>query len=108
VPAAVGTIVSDRRSTYERIWVDLAPSQRGVLRALADGALQLTARETIRSYALPTPAGVLKALARLQAQHLVNALGDAISDPFLAEWVLRHAMPDGRSRSELERGDPEA
>jgi len=108
IPAAVGRIVSDRRSTYERIWVDLAPSQRGVLRALADGAVQLTARETIRSYALPTPAGVLKALGRLQTQHLVNAVGDAISDPYLSEWVLMHAMPDGRSRSELDRGDPQA
>ena len=108
IPAAVGRIVSDHRSTYERTWVDLAPSQRGVLRALADGAVQLTARGTIRSYALPTPAGVLKAIGRLQAQHLVNAAGDAISDPFLAEWVLRHAMPDGRSRSELDRGDPQA
>ncbi|HSW30438.1 MAG TPA: ATP-binding protein [Longimicrobiales bacterium] len=107
VPAALGRIVSDRRSTYERIWVDLAPSQRGVLRALADGAVHLTARDTIQSYALPTPAGVLKALGRLQVQHLVNARGDAISDPFLAEWVLRYAMPDGRSRSEFDRGSPE-
>lgn len=103
VPAAMRRIVSDRRSTYERIWDDLAPSQRGLLRALADGAVQLTARETIRSYALPTPAGVLKALGRLQAQHLVNASGNAISDPFLTEWVLMDAMPDGRSRSALDR-----
>jgi hypothetical protein len=102
VPAAIRHIVLDRRSTYERIWIDLAASHRGVLRALADGARQLTSRDTIRAYGLPTPAAVSKAVERLQRHHLVNAAGDRVSDPFLAEWILMRAMPDGRSHSALD------
>jgi len=88
----------------ERLWVELASSQRSVLRALADGASRLTSRDTIRSWGLPTPAGVLKAVERLQRHHLVNAAGDGISDPFFAEWILMQAMPDGQSHSEIDRG----
>jgi hypothetical protein len=104
VAPAIRRIVLDRRSTYERLWVELASSQRSVLRALADGAPQLTSRNTIRTYGLPTPAGVLKAVGRLQRHHLVNAAGDRISDPFLAEWILMRAMPDGQSHSGLGLG----
>ncbi len=108
VPPAIRRIVLDRRSTYERVWVDLADSQRSVLRALADGAVQLTARDTLRRYALPTPAGVRKAVTRLQHLQLVNASGDAPSDPFFAEWILMRAMPDGQSHSGLDHPDPGA
>ncbi len=104
VAPAIRRIVLDRRSTYERLWVELASSQRSVLRALADGAPQLTSRDTIRAYGLPTPAAVLKAVGRLQRHHLVNAAGDRISDPFLAEWILMQAMPDGQSHSGLGLG----
>ncbi len=103
VSPALRRIVLDRRSTYERVWIDLAGSHRGVLRALADGARQLTSRDTIRTYGLPTPAAVSKAVERLRRHHLVNSAGDRISDPFLIEWILMRAMPDGQSHSELDR-----
>lgn len=102
VPAAVRRLVLDRRAGYERIWVELADSHRGILRAVASGATRLTARETIRGYDLPTPAAVLKGVARLRSRGLLDAAGEAITDPFLREWVLMDAMPDGVSRSAVD------
>jgi hypothetical protein len=101
VPAAMHRIVLDRRAGYERLWVELAQSQRNVLRAVASGEPRLTSRDTIRRFGLPTPAGVLKAQERLRSRHLLHASGDALADPFLREWILLAAMPDGVSRSEL-------
>jgi hypothetical protein len=100
VASAARRIVLDRRASFERVWVELAVSQRNVLRALASGAEHLTARETIRQFGLPTAAAVLKAVYRLRARHLVSGTGDAIADPFFREWVLMDAMPDGVSRSD--------
>jgi hypothetical protein len=103
VPAAVRRIVLDHRATYERVWVDLADSQRNVLRAIASGETRLTARATMRRFGLPTPAGVLKAIERLRARHLLTGVGESIADPFLRAWVLMDAMPDGVDRSTLDR-----
>ena len=102
VAAALRRIVLDRREAYERAWVELADSHRNVLRALASGAVQLTSRDTIRRFGLPTPAAVLKAVDRLKERRLLSPTGDAIADPFLREWVLMDAMPDGVSRSEVD------
>lgn len=98
VPRAVRTIVLDRRATYERVWVELAESQRNVLRALASDAVQLTSRDTIRQFGLPTPAAVKKALGRLKERHLVTWRDGEIADPFFREWILMDAMPDGVPR----------
>lgn len=102
VAPAVRRIVLDRRATYERVWVELADSQRNVLRALASDAVHLTSRDTIRRFGLPTPAGVLKAVERLKERHLLVGTGDFIADPFFREWILMDAMPDGVSRSEVD------
>lgn len=95
-------IVFDRRATYERVWVELAASQRRVLRALASDAAHLTSRDTMRSFGLPTPAAVIKAVQRLKARHLLSATGEGIADPFFREWILMDAMPDGVSRIEAD------
>lgn len=102
VAPAVRQIVFDRRATYERVWVELAASQRRVLRALASDAGHLTSRDTMRSFGLPTPAAVLKAVQRLKARHLLSATGEGIADPFFREWILMDAMPDGVSRIEAD------
>lgn len=99
VRAAMRRLVLDRRAGYQRLWVELADSHRSVLRAMASGEIHLTSRETIRRFALPTPAAVLKAVGRLRERGLLDAAGEAIADPFLREWVLMDAMPDGVSRS---------
>jgi len=104
VPDGVRRLVLDRRASYERIWVELAASHRGILRAVASGQTRLTSRDTIRHFDLPTPAAVLKAVDRLRDRGILDASGEGIADPFLREWVLMDAMPDGVSRSELDTG----
>lgn len=99
VAPAVRDIVMDRRATYERAWLELADSHRNVVRALASGAVRLTSRDTLRSFGLPTPAAVVKAVERLRARHLLAGSEDTIADPYFREWILMDAMPDGVSRS---------
>ncbi len=101
IAPAARRIVMDRRATYERVWVELADSHRNVLRALASGAEHLTSRDTLRSFGLPTPAAVLKAVERLRARHLLAGSEPAVADPFFREWILMDAMPDGVNRSGL-------
>jgi len=107
VPGAVRRLVMDRRAGYQRLWVELADSHRGVLRAMASGETQLTARDTIRRFDLPTPAAVVKAVGRLRDRGLLDAAGAAIADPFLHQWILLDAMPDGLDRSEGLAGNEE-
>lgn len=96
IVAAREELILDGRAIYEQLWLDLADSHRQVLRAVADGATQLTGSETRRAYDLPTSGAVVKAVQRLKDQYfLATDDSQRITDPFFAGWIRQYAMPDG-------------
>jgi len=77
-------------------WRSLPPTQRGVLRAIADGRGP-TAAETLRDYGLKAASTASTALeALVERQFLVRLDSGVIFDnPFFRRWVAFNGQPSG-------------
>lgn len=96
VEEALKSSVLEDADRFEKQWSDLAPSQQGVLRAVAAGEEQLYAQDTSRRHGLPTSSAIRKAILALQSKgHLSQGDPPRVDDPFFREWILMAAMPDG-------------
>lgn len=97
VARAFAAVVAARSGGYELLWADLARSHQGVVRAVAAGATELQGAETRRTFDLPSASGVSKAIDVLRTRAVLSSREPIrLADPFFAEWVRRHAMPEVR------------
>ena len=91
---ALERVLLSEHAHFARIWDEASRSQRLTLLALAAEPLQPITAEYRRRHGLPAPSTVQKALDTLVDDELVwkEAPGDyRIGEPFLADWLLRHA-----------------
>ena len=94
---AFSAVVAARSGGYELLWAELARSHQGVVRAVAAGATELQGAEARRTFGLPSASGVSKAIDVLRARAILSSREPIrLADPFFAEWVRRHAMPEVR------------
>src|SRR5579884_814438 len=91
VDRALETVLRSEHAHFSRIWEKAARGQRLVLQALAAQPNVPISEEYRHRHGLPPDATVRKALRTLAADELVarDASGYRISEPFLAEWILR-------------------
>lgn len=92
---ALTQVLRSENAHFSRIWERASRVQRLLLEALArapGGAPQGAAYR--RDHGLPGPSTVQKALAALLQDELVGngPGGPRITEPFLAEWILRRGM----------------
>jgi AAA+ ATPase superfamily predicted ATPase len=89
-------IVDEEDPLIQAEWERLTPLQQNLLRAVAVGERQLTARETRRSYALASSSSVLAALEGPLRKDLLVATPDGprFDSPFVRGWVILRTLPD--------------
>jgi hypothetical protein len=91
---ALERVLLSEHAHFARIWEEASRSQRLTLLALAAEPLEPITADYRRRHALPAPSTVQKALDTLVDDEVVwkEAPGDyRIGEPFLAEWIVRHA-----------------
>jgi hypothetical protein len=96
VDAAFAELVDTRDDEFRAFWAGLTPAQQNVLRAVAVHGTGLTQGGTIARFALPTSAGVVKALDRFAEEgRLVrgDAGAYAFDSPYLRAWVTAVTLP---------------
>lgn len=89
-------LLGQENGRFREVWDSLAPGQRLVLLAVADGASALLS-EGVRKRYPPGPASsVQHALARLVAADIIDSDlqgGYSVVDPLLRAWLLGVARP---------------
>lgn len=93
VDRAFDEVVADYEGSFELIWDGLSRGKRQVLRAVAAGEQQLTARDVMDRYDLASSSAASYAINQLRYDGLL-APGKPfrVSDPFFAAWVLDIAV----------------
>lgn len=90
VRSAFAEIVSDFSGSFELIWDKLSGSKRQIMRAVADGEQQLTAKAVLDRYDLASSATASYGINELRHDGLLAPSRPfRISDPFLTAWVRR-------------------
>jgi len=95
VEAALSGIVRGDRGVFEKLWADLTPHQRNVIRAVAGGAEALTSSEVRRRYGLRSGSAVSQAVAALLRRGLLARASGVVvfDDPFFGAWVRKESPP---------------
>ncbi|MDX1675770.1 MAG: AAA family ATPase [Longimicrobiales bacterium] len=93
VDRAFDEVVADYAGSFELIWDGLSRGKRQVLRAVAAGEQQLTARDVMDRYEIASSSAAAYAITQLRHDGLL-APGKPfrVSDPFFAGWILGSAM----------------
>jgi hypothetical protein len=91
VASALDGVLRSEHAHFTLVWSRASGGQRGVLQALAREPGHALGAEYRARHGLPAASSVLKALDALERDELVRRRrGHAsISEPFLAEWLLR-------------------
>lgn len=90
VEAAFHEVVADFDGSFELIWSALSTTKRQIMRAVAAGERQLTAKRVLDAFGLASSAAASYAVNELRSDGIL-APGKPfrISDPFLSSWVAR-------------------
>jgi hypothetical protein len=104
-------VVADEAEIARTVWEGLTPLQQDVLRAVAGAESGLTARATLRRFALPASGTVSNTASALEAEGLLVKAeatpGYDFESPFFRGWVVLRALPDvGMERPAVWRATP--
>lgn len=93
--AAVAAIVRSDRGVFEKLWAELTPHQRNVLRAVGGGVQALTSQDARRRYDLKSGSAVSQAVETLVRRGLLTRAEREVGfdDPFFGAWVREESPP---------------
>ena len=91
VEEALADVLRSEHAHFSLVWGRASSAQRTILQALARAPGRPLSGAYRRRFALPGPSTVQKALEALEREELIARDGGfvEISEPFLAEWVMR-------------------
>lgn len=96
VELAIDDVLASEDAVLRSGWENFTMNQQNVLRAVAAGVEELYSTATGRTFGLPAPSSVRRAVSSLLAQGVLHRdRGEIVFDsPFFRLWVRREALPD--------------
>jgi hypothetical protein len=96
VGVGLSAVLRSEHAHFTLLWEGLSAGQRVLLEALAQAPGHPYSAEYRRRHRLPAATNVQKAVSALVARELIEKRSDGayvVSEPFLAEWVVRAITP---------------